>query len=155
MDDWPYQADLHGDVETVARWGDEHPDAFAGMWFENSPGSTLRVRSQIVVAIVGDLAAAAQELRQAVQHPGALRFVRHTRPYQLLLRVQEEIGAELFRLAPSDGSGAYVSGLGPDIIANTLRVSLSGPSDELRTAVRSVVPDWVVIADEYVVAQRL
>ena len=69
----------------VARYGEEHPGAWAGAWWDNEP--TVR----IVAAFTGDAASHDAALRPRLQHPD--RLVVESRPHSLsdLRRVREEI----------------------------------------------------------------
>ena len=79
------QSALQGDFEFIARYGEEHPAAWAGAWFENEP--TVR----IVAAFTGEPAKHDAALRPGLQHPD--RFVVESRQHSLtdLRRVREEI----------------------------------------------------------------
>ena len=153
-EEWPLQRELSDDLGAVHQWADEHEDLFGGVWFENLDEGALQVRSRIVVGLVGGTNAVQQELRRIVGHPAALRFVEHVVPYRQLRDLQDEVSDQLFGLVPGDGSGAYVSGLGVDVIGNRLQVTLSAPSAELRKAACAIAPDRITVADAYIVAHR-
>lgn len=79
------QSALRGDFEIVARYGEEHPAAWAGIWWDNEP--TVR----IVAAFTGDAAPHDAALRPRLRHPD--RLVVQSSQYSLpdLGRVREEI----------------------------------------------------------------
>jgi hypothetical protein len=85
------QARLRADIELVSRYGEEHPEDFGGLMFEN--GDPVR----IVVAFSRNIARHEQALRQQVEHPDCLE-VRHQRFSASEL---EEIRAEVERVAKS------------------------------------------------------
>ena len=70
------QSALRGDFEIVARYGKEHPGAWAGAWWDNEP--TVR----IVAAFTGDAASHDAALRPRLQHPGRL-VLRNSSPERI------------------------------------------------------------------------
>ena len=69
------QSALRGDFEFIARYGEEHPGAWAGAWFENEPDV------RIVAAFTGDAAQHDAALRPGLRHPG--RLVVESRQHSL------------------------------------------------------------------------
>jgi hypothetical protein len=54
---------LQGDFDVVTSYGDEHPGAWAGAWWDNEP--TVR----IVAAFTGEAASHDAALRPRLRHP--------------------------------------------------------------------------------------
>ena len=69
------QSALRGDFKIVASYGEEHPGAWAGAWWDNEP--TVR----IVAAFTGDVASHDAALRPRLRHPG--RLVVESRQHSL------------------------------------------------------------------------
>ena len=80
------QSALRGDFELTAGYGEEHPGAWAGAWFDNEPSV------RIVAAFTGDAAQHDAALRRRLRHPD--RLVVESRQLSLcgLRRVRQEIG---------------------------------------------------------------
>jgi hypothetical protein len=91
------QSALRGDFEIVASYGEEHPAAWAGAWWDNEP--TVR----IVAAFTGDAAQHDAALRPRLQHPG--RLVVEGRQHSLsdLRQVREEIARTLHQRQAQTG----------------------------------------------------
>ena len=79
------QSALRGDFEIVAHYGEEHPGAWAGAWFENEPDV------RIVAAFTGDAAQHDAALRPRLQHPGRLAVESRQHSLSELRRIREEI----------------------------------------------------------------
>jgi hypothetical protein len=110
------QSALQGDLDLVTRYGEEHPETWAGVWFDNEP--TVR----IVTAFTSDIAQHDAALRPRLRHPGQL--VIQTRPHSLseLRRVRQEIERNLQQQAARTGRPMLTSiGLGKAVISVTLR----------------------------------
>jgi hypothetical protein len=59
-------AGLRGDFEFIVGYGEEHPEAWAGVWFDNEP--TVRM----VAAFTSDAAQHDAALRPRLRHPDRL-----------------------------------------------------------------------------------
>ena len=110
------QSALRGDFEIVASYGEEHPGAWAGAWWDNEP--TVR----IVAAFTGDAAWHDAALRPGLQHPD--RLVVESRHHSLsdLRRVREEIERTLRQRQVQTGRRILASiGEGKAVISVCLR----------------------------------
>ena len=83
------QSALRGDFEFIAHYGEEHPGAWAGAWFENEPDV------RIVAAFTGDAAQHDAALRPGLQHPGRLVVQSRQHSLSALRRIREEINRTL------------------------------------------------------------
>ena len=79
------QSALRGDFEIVDQYGEEHPAAWAGIWWDNEP--TVR----IVAAFTGDAALHDAALRSRLRHPDRLVVRSSQHSLSDLGRVREEI----------------------------------------------------------------
>jgi hypothetical protein len=117
---------LRGDFEFIARYGEEHPGAWAGAWFENEPDV------HIVAAFTGDAAQHDAALRPRLRHPG--RLVVESRQHSLsdLRRVQEEIERTLRQRQAQTGRRILASvGVGKAVICVGLRADQEHVASEL------------------------
>jgi hypothetical protein len=120
------QSALRGDFKIVASYGEEHPGAWAGAWWDNEP--TVR----IVAAFTGDAAAHDAALRPRLQHPG--RLVVQSRQHSLseLRQVREEIERTLRQRQVQAGRPILASvGEGKAVVSVHLRADQEQAAGEL------------------------
>lgn len=128
------QSALRGDFDIVARYGEEHPEAWAGAWWDNEP--TVR----IVAAFTGDAAPHDAALRPMLQHPD--RLVVESRQHSLtdLRRVREEIESTLRQRQAQTGRHILHSvGNGKAVISVRLRADQEQVASELAARYGSAV----------------
>jgi hypothetical protein len=128
------QSALQGDFEIVARYGAEHPGAWAGAWWDNEP--TVR----IVAAFTGDAAQHDAALRPQLRHPD--RLVVESRQHSLaeLRRVREEIERTLRQRQAQAGRPILTSvGEGKAVISVRLRAGQEDVASELASRYGSAV----------------
>ena len=128
------QSALRGDFEIVARYGEEHPEAWAGAWWDNEP--TVR----IVAAFTGDAASHDAALRPRLQHPD--RLVVESKPHSLsdLRRVREEIERTLRQRQVRTGRRILASvGEGKAVISVHLLADQEHVASELTSRYGSAV----------------
>ncbi len=128
------QSALRGDFEIVARYGEEHPGAWAGAWWDNEPAV------RIVAAFTGDAASHDAALRPRLQHPG--RLVVQSRQHSLadLRRVREEIERALRQRQEQAGRPILTSiGNGKAVISVHLRADQEHVAGELASRYGSAV----------------
>jgi hypothetical protein len=128
------QSALRGDFEIVASYGEEHPGAWAGAWWDNEP--TVR----IVAAFTGDTASHDAALRPRLQHPD--RLVVESRQHSLsdLRRVREEIERTLRQQEAETGRPILASvGQGKAVIHVALRADQENVASELAARYGSAV----------------
>ncbi len=128
------QSALRGDFEIVARYGKEHPGAWAGAWWDNEP--TVR----IVAAFTGDAASHDAALRPRLQHPG--RLVVESRQHSLsdLRRIREEIERTLRQRQAQTGRPVLHSvASGKAVISVHLRADQEHLAGELASRYGSAV----------------
>ncbi|HEY0933294.1 MAG TPA: hypothetical protein VGD91_06060 [Trebonia sp.] len=128
------QSALRGDFKIVAGYGEEHPGAWAGTWWDNEP--TVR----IVAAFKGDAAPRDAALRPRLRYPG--RLVVLSRPHSLsdLRRVREEIERTLRERQAQAGRPvlASIAG-GKAVISVDLRAGQEQVAGELASRYGSAV----------------
>jgi hypothetical protein len=120
------QSALQGDLELIVRYGEEHPETWAGAWFDNEP--TVR----IVTAFTGDVAQHEAAQRPRLAHPG--RLVGQRMPHSLsgLRRVRQEIERTLQQQATETGRGILTAiRLGKAVIHVALRADHENLAGEL------------------------
>jgi hypothetical protein len=125
---------LRGDFEFIAHYGEEHPGAWAGAWFENEPDV------HIVAAFTGDAAQHDAALRPRLRHPG--RLVVESRQHSLsdLRRVREEIERTLRQRQAQAGRPILASvGIGKAVICVGLRADQEHVASELASRYGSAV----------------
>jgi hypothetical protein len=125
---------LRGDLELIARYGEEHPGTWAGVWFDNEP--TVR----IVAAFTSDVAQHDAALRPRLRHPG--RLVVQGRPHSLsdLRQVRQEIERTLQQRAAETGRPILTSiGQGKAVIHVALRADQENVARELAARYGSAV----------------
>ena len=128
------QSAMRGDFEIVASYGEEHPGAWAGAWWDNEP--TVR----IVAAFTGDAASHDAALRPRLRHPG--RLVVESRQHSLsdLRRVREEIERTLHQRQAQTGRRILASvGNGKAVISVGLRADQEHVASELASRYGSAV----------------
>jgi hypothetical protein len=128
------QSALRGDFEFIAGYGEEHPGAWAGAWFDNEP--TVR----IVAAFTGDVARHDAALRPRLRHPD--RLVVESRPHSLsdLRRVRQQIERSLGQRAAQAGRRVLTSiGEGKGVIHVALRADQEELAGELASRYGSAV----------------
>jgi hypothetical protein len=128
------QSALRGDFEIVASYGEQHPGAWAGAWWDNEP--TVR----IVAAFTGDAASHAAALRSRLRHPD--RLVVESRQHSLsdLRRVREEIERTLRQHQVQTGRQILASiGQGKAVISVALRADQEHVASELAARYGSAV----------------
>jgi len=128
------QSALRGDFEIVAGYGEEHPGAWAGAWWDNEP--TVR----IVAAFTGDAASHDAALRPRLRHPD--RLVVESRQHSLadLRRVREEIERDLRQRQAQTGRRILASvGNGKAVISVGLRADQEHVASELASRYGSAV----------------
>jgi hypothetical protein len=125
---------VQGDFEIVARYGEEHPEAWAGAWWDNEP--TVR----IVAAFTGDAASRDAALRPRLRHPG--RLVVESRPHSLadLQRMRGEIERTLRQRQAQTGRQILASvGEGKAVVSVRLRADQEQVASELAARYGSAV----------------
>jgi hypothetical protein len=128
------QSALRGDFDIVASYGEEHPRAWAGAWWENEP--TVR----IFAAFTGDAASHDAALRPRLRHPD--RLVVESRQHSLsdLRRVREEIERTLRQRQVQTGRRILSSvGVGKAVISVRLRADQEHVASELASRYGSAV----------------
>lgn len=128
------QSALRGDFDFIAGYGEEHPGAWAGAWFDNEP--TVR----IVAAFTGDAAQHDAALRPRLRHPD--RLVVESRQHSLcdLRRVREEIERSLEQRATQTGRRVLTSiGEAKGVIHVALRADQENLASELASRYGSAV----------------
>jgi hypothetical protein len=128
------QSALQGDLELIARYGEEHPGTWAGVWFDNEP--TVR----IVAAFTSDVAQHDAALRPRLRHPG--RLVVQKMPHSLsdLRQVRQEIERTLQQQAAETGRPILTSiGQGKAVIHVALRADQENVARELAARYGSAV----------------
>ena len=128
------QSALRGDFEFIVGYGEEHPGAWAGAWFDNEP--TVR----IVAAFTGDVAQHDAALRPRLGHTD--RLVVESRQHSLsdLRRVREEIERSLEQRATQAGRGVLTSiGEGRAVIRVALRADQESLAGELASRYGSAI----------------
>jgi hypothetical protein len=128
------QSALRGDFELIAGYGEEHPGAWAGAWFDNEP--TVR----IVAAFTGDAARHDAALRPRLRHPDRLVVASRPRSRADLRRIREEIERTLERRATQTGHQILTSiGEGAGVIVVALRADQENLAGELTARYGSAV----------------
>ena len=128
------QSALRGDFELIAGYGEEHPAAWAGAWFDNEPAV------RIVAAFTGDAARHDAALRPRLRHPD--RLVVESRQHSLcdLRRVREEIERTLEQRATQAGRWILTSiGEGKGVIRVALRADQENLASELAARYGSAI----------------
>jgi hypothetical protein len=128
------QSALGPDFEIVANYGEEHPETWAGAWWDNEP--TVR----IVAAFTGDAAQHDAALRPRLRYPG--RLVVEGRQHSLaeLRRVREEIERTLRQRQAQTGRRVLASvGQGKAVIRVDLRADQEHVASELASRYGSAV----------------
>ena len=128
------QSALRGDFELIVGYGEEHPGAWAGAWFDNEPAV------RIVAAFTGDVAQHEAALRPRLRHPD--RLVVEGRQHSLsdLRQVREEIERTLEQRAAQTGRWILTSiGEGKGVIRVTLRADQENLASELAARYGSAV----------------
>ena len=113
------QASLRGDLYAVRRYGESHPEAWAGVRFENEP--TVR----LVASFTVDIERHQSALRALVEHPERLLVEPLPRSLADLSRIQEEIWAA----APRGALSSVSPGLG--VLHVGLQADQEGLAEEL------------------------
>ena len=128
------QSALRGDFELITGYGEEHPGAWAGAWFDNEP--TVR----IVAAFTSDVAQHDAALRPRLRHPDRLVVASRQHSLSDLRRVQEEIERTLEQRATHTGRRILTSiGEGKGVIRVALRADQENLASELAARYRSAV----------------
>ena len=128
------QSALRGDFELIVGYGEEHPGAWAGAWFDNEPAV------RIVAAFTGDAARHDAALRPRLRHPD--RLVVESRQHSLsdLRRVREEIERTLEQRATQTGRWILTSiGEGKGVIRVALRADQEDLASELAARYGSTI----------------
>jgi hypothetical protein len=128
------QSVLRGDLELIAGYGEEHPEAWAGAWFDNEPAV------RIVAAFTGDVAQHDAALRPTLRYPG--RFVVERREHSLssLRRMRQEIERTLEQRTTETGRPILTSiGEGKAVIRVALRADQEVLAGELAARYGSAV----------------
>jgi hypothetical protein len=125
---------LRGDFELIVGYGEDHPEAWVGAWFDNEP--TVR----IVAAFTGDVAQHDAALRPKLRHPGRLIVERRQHSLAGLRRVREEIERTLEQRTTQTGRQILTSiGEGKGVIRVTLRADQETLASELAARYGSAV----------------
>jgi hypothetical protein len=125
---------LRGDLELIARYGEEHPGTWAGVWFDNEP--TVR----IVAAFTSDVAQHDAALRPQLRHPGALVLQRMPHSLSDLRQVRQEIERTLQQRAAETGRPILTSiWQGKAVIHVDLRADQENLASELAARYGSAV----------------
>jgi len=128
------QSALRGDFELIVRYGEEHPGAWAGGWFDNDP--TVR----IVAAFTGDVAQHDVALRPQLRYPDRLVVERGQHSLSSLRRVREEIERALEQRATETGHQILTSiGEGKGVVRVGLRADQENLASELAARYGSAV----------------
>lgn len=128
------QSRLQGDFEFIIRYGEEHPGAWAGAWFDNEP--TVR----IVAAFTGDVAQHDAALRPQLRYPDRLIVERRQHSLSDLRRVQGEIERTIEQRATETGRRILTSiGEGKGAIRVGLRADQENLASELAARYGSAV----------------
>jgi hypothetical protein len=128
------QSALRGDFELIAGYGEEHPEAWAGAWWDNEPAV------RIVAAFTADAGQHDAALRPRLRHPD--RLVVEIRQHSLpdLRQVREEIQRTLEQRATQAGRPILTSiGEGAGVIRVALRADQENLASELAARYGSAV----------------
>lgn len=128
------QSALRGDFELIVGYGEEHPGAWAGAWWDNEPAV------RIVAGFTGDVGQHDAALRPRLRHPD--RLVVESRQHSLsdLRQVREEIERTLEQRAMQVGRQILTSiGEGAGIIRVALRADQENLASELAARYGSAV----------------
>lgn len=139
---------LHPDSEVAARWGQEHPEAFGGLWFENDDSEAGTGPVRLAVAIQARTSnAVVESLRARLQHPDLLTVVAC--PYAL--RELESAASGIRRRYMPDrhdpSSSPAVRTLAVDVRRNRIEVGMAEADDETAAAIREELGDIPVVFD--------
>jgi hypothetical protein len=125
---------LRGDFELITRYGEQHPGAWAGAWFDNDPAV------RIVAAFTGDVAQHEAALRPQLRHPDRLVFEGRQHSLSDLRRVREEIERALEQRAEQTGRRILTSiGEGKGVIRVGLHADQENLASELAVGYGSAV----------------
>jgi hypothetical protein len=128
------QSALRGDFEIVAHYGGEHPEAWAGAWWDSEP--TVR----IVAGFTGDAARHDAALRPRLQHRDRLVVERRQHSLSDLRRVREEIEGTLRQRQTQTGRQILTSvGNGKAVVSVALRADQEHVARELASRYGSAV----------------
>jgi len=120
------QSALRGDFELIAGYGEAHPGAWTGAWWDNEP--TVR----IVAAFTGNVARHEAALRPMLRHPGRLVVKRRQHSLADLRRVREEIERTVEQRAAETGRWILTSiGEGKGVVRVVLRADQENLASEL------------------------
>ena len=128
------QSALRGDFEIVAHYGEEHPGAWAGAWFENEPDV------RIVAAFTGDATQHDAALHPRLQHPGRLAVESRQHSLSELRRIRQEIERALRQRQAQTGRRVFTSiGGGKAVICVALQADQEHLAGELASRYGSAV----------------
>jgi hypothetical protein len=115
------QVPLQADGELIERYGADHADEFAGVWFDNEPWV------RIVAAFTGNIDAHCAALRDVVAHPERLEVVQHASTVKERERIRDEIMPLMTPSGPIEELG-----IGRDHVFVGLRADAEDLAAELR-----------------------
>ena len=128
------QSALRGDFELIVGYGEEHPGAWAGAWFDNEPAV------RIVAAFTGDAARHDAALRPRLRHPDRLVVESRQHSLSALRRVRQDIERTVGQRATQTGRQILASiGEGAGVICVALRADQENLASELAARYGSAV----------------
>jgi hypothetical protein len=134
------QEQLQADVAAAERWGDDHPEQFAGAWFDNGAAEAGAGPVRVAVGVVsGSDPTAIKSLHEQLRYPERL-VVKACRQS---LRELDELRSEIVaRYMPPrrPATGTYVSTISTDLPANAVHITLSTNDQEAADRLRQEFP---------------
>jgi hypothetical protein len=119
------QEQMHDDMAAADKWGADHPDQFAGAWFDNGDAEAGAGPVRLALGVVrGSDPTPIDRLREQLRYPERLvvRACKHS------LRELDELRSEIMsRHMPArrGATGTYVSSIGTDVQENFVHITLS------------------------------
>jgi hypothetical protein len=130
------QEQMQADVAAAERWGCDHPEEFAGAWFDNGAAEGGVGPVRVAVGVVsGSDPTAIESLREQLRYPERLEV----RACEHSLRELDELRSEIVarHMPPRRAAtGTYVSSIGTDIQTNTVHLTLSTNDKEAAERLR-------------------
>ena len=134
------QEQMHADMAAAERWGTEHPEQFAGTWFDNDDAEAGTGPVRVGLGVVrGSDPASVERLREQLRYPERLVVRECEHSLRDLGELRSEITARHMpkRQRPT---GTYVSTISTDLQANAVHITLSTKDEEAAERLQQEFP---------------
>jgi hypothetical protein len=140
--------ELAPDVGRVQRWAEDHPDLYAGSWYDDAGSPGAGGTGCFVLATTAAPEDVRSRLDTILDHPDRIRVVHRRHTYRELGALRDRIVSEHLQ-SPRLRDTTAITTVGPDVRRNRVAVALNRKDARFAAElVECYGDDWLAICDE-------